>query len=299
MGRARDGAEASKDGQGRTANQGWAASLRLDVAWDGQSTRPTHREHTGPLRLQKLLYPEGPKRCHAIVLHPPGGVVGGDTLAIEINAAQQSHILLTSPGAAKWYRSPDQPSLQSIHLRIARQACLEWLPQEAIIFDQANTRWDTQVDCADETSSVIACEVIMLGRATRGERFTKGQLGNRFCIKRGGKVLYQEQWLLRGGDERLNNMQGLSGHSCFGQMWAVAPILQLQQARARLQETILQPQLGVAPQIGASLLPQGVLIVRAIGLGPEFVRNQLDACWRSIRQIIVGSDAIAPRIWST
>ena len=285
--------------QSSTARQGWAASLRLDVAWDGQSTRPTHREHAGPLRLQKLLYPEGPKRCHAIVLHPPGGVVGGDTLAIKINAGNQSQILLTTPGAAKWYRSPDQPSLQTIQLRIQRQACVEWLPQEAIVFDQANTRWDTQVDCADETSSVIGCEVIMLGRASRGERFTQGQLGNRFCIRRGGKVLYQEQWLLRGGDERMANVQGLSSHSCFGQMWAVAPLAQLQQSRTILQETLLVPQLGLAPQIGASLLPQGVLIIRAIGEGPEFVRNQLDACWRLIRQIIVGSDAIAPRIWST
>ena len=286
------------EGKEQTAN-GWAASLRLDVAWDGQSTSPTHREHTGPLRLQKLLYPEGPKRCHAIVLHPPGGVVGGDTLAIEINAAQQSQLLLTTPGAAKWYRSPDQPSLQTIRLRVASKACVEWLPQEAIIFDHANTRWDTQVDCADETASVIGCEVIMLGRATRGERFTQGQLGNRFCIRRGGTVLYQEQWLLRGGDERLTNVQGLGGHSCFGQLWAVAPLAQLQQARTRLHEALLVPQLGVAPQIGASLLPQGVLIVRAIGVGPEFVRNQLEACWRLIRQIIVGSDAIAPRIWST
>ena len=286
-------------GWSASLRQGWPASLRLDVAWDGQSTTPTHREHSGPLRLQKLLYPEGPKRCHAIVLHPPGGVVGGDSLAITINAATQSQLLLTTPGAAKWYRSPDQASLQTIQLRVAARACLEWLPQEAIVFDQANTDWHTQIDLADETAAMMACEVVMLGRAARGEQFKNGRLSNRITITRAGQLLYQEQWTLLGGDARLHNPQGLGAHPCFGQLLAIASLAQLQQARTLLQDTLLTPQLGVAPQLGASLLPQGVLIIRAIGAGPETVRNQLEQCWRMIRQIIVGGDATAPRIWST
>ena len=115
----------------------WSAHLQLQFARRGEATRAVQRRHRGPLRVQRMLYPEGPACCHALLLHPPGGLAGGDALHIEVTVEQGAHALLTTPGAAKWYRCNRRAARQEIQLRVADGACLEWLPQEAILFDGA------------------------------------------------------------------------------------------------------------------------------------------------------------------
>ena len=95
----------------------WQATLRLRFADDHGVTRLVERTHSGPLRVQKPLYPEGDRICHAIVVHPPGGVVGGDTLQIDVEAGAGAHALLTTPGAGKWYRANGKVSRQRVSLR--------------------------------------------------------------------------------------------------------------------------------------------------------------------------------------
>ena len=34
---------------------------------------------------------------HNVLVHPPGGLVGGDTLQVEVNLAEGNHGLLTTP----------------------------------------------------------------------------------------------------------------------------------------------------------------------------------------------------------
>jgi hypothetical protein len=108
------------------------ASSRRD-----DSTILARREHRGPLRVQKALYPEGPGVCHAIVLHPPAGIAGGDQLEIRVEADAGAHALLTTPGAGKWYRSSGAQSSQRIHIKVGAGATAEWLPQESILFSGA------------------------------------------------------------------------------------------------------------------------------------------------------------------
>ncbi len=102
----------------------WQAKLRLRFEDDQGVTRLTERSHSGPLRVQKPLYPEGARICHAILIHPPGGVVGGDRLAVEVEAGPGAHALLTSPGAAKWYRANGKRSVQEVHIAAGAGACV-------------------------------------------------------------------------------------------------------------------------------------------------------------------------------
>ncbi len=272
--------------------KGWAARLALQVERQGEHTRPVLREHEGPLRLQKMLYPEGAGICHAIILHPPGGVVGGDTLDIQIRVGAQAHLFCTSPGASKWYRSAANASEQSISLSVDSGGILEWLPQEAIVFDQVNTQWTTTVALTDRSSVATGLEVIMLGRAASAESFVRGRLKNKLVVSCADQLVFNEQWVLNGADPRLDSLQGLNGNACFGQLWICGtPTQMLQSYEACLADTVS----------GASItyLPDRLLIARAVGSGPEMVRNQLLLIWKKIRALMTGAEPTHARIWLT
>ncbi len=124
-------------------SSGWQAHLRLRFNGDiprflenGDAPRPVgrtrlvERTHTGPLVVQRPFHPEGDP-CHVYLVHPPGGVVGGDELRIDVQVDAGAHALITTPAATKFYRCDGRVSSQTQELRAAG-ATLEWLPQENI-----------------------------------------------------------------------------------------------------------------------------------------------------------------------
>ena len=171
------------------AHDAWQAHLRLGFAWHDGVSRLVERTHSGPLRVQKPLYPEGDAVCHAIIIHPPGGVVGGDQLAVDVTVGEGAHAFLTSPGAAKWYRANGHVSGQHIVLRAGSGASIEWLPQESIFFDQACVRLRHEVELAAD-ASYIGCDIVCLGRSASGEIFNEGSISQQVQIRRGRKLLW-------------------------------------------------------------------------------------------------------------
>lgn len=295
---------------------GWAADLHLKVIAGPNGSVPSIRRHSGPLRLQKMLYPEGPDVMHAILIHPPGGVVGGDSLDTTIQIEPKAHCLVTTPGAAKWYRSEQQASSQKIRLEVAENASLEWLPQENIVFDGAITQWQTNVHVAPGASA-IGMEVVMLGRKAKGEKFATGILTNQLNVyqktssldessnyQSGERLLFCEQWALNGNDHRLTAKQGLSDAPCFGQLWALGSADRLQAARHDLHEMLASSEGSIYSKSGSislavTLIRDQILLVRAQGAGPELVRSSLERAWRAIRLPLLNRVCIPPRIWST
>jgi urease accessory protein len=157
---------------GRKPSAGRRGS-RLEFAAGPDRTILVHREQRGPLAVQRPFYPEG-STCHVYVLHPPGGLVGGDVLAIEVRVGEGAQALITTPGAAKLYRSLGPTAEQTQRLRVAAGGSLEWLPQENILFPGAQARLRTELDL-EPGAAFIGWEVQCLGRPAIGERFETGR----------------------------------------------------------------------------------------------------------------------------
>ena len=270
----------------------WQAQLTLGFALHGDVSRLVERRHSGPLRVQKPLYPEGGAVCHAIIVHPPGGVVGGDQLAVDASVGDGAHALLTSPGAAKWYRANGHVSGQHIVLRAGAGSAIEWLPQESIFFDHACVRLRHEVELAQD-ASYLGLDIVCLGRSASGESFNAGSISQHTQIRRGGKLLWWEQGVLAAGGPLMKSALGMAGQTVCATLIAVgAPVAA--QVLAALRD-IAVPD---GAQFGATQM-KAVLVVRLLCSDSEAARRVMLAAWRLVRPALLGRAAVIPRIWNT
>lgn len=269
----------------------WHASLRLGFARDGDATRLVRREHRGPLRVQKALYPEGPEHCHVIVVHPPGGAVGGDRLSIDIEAGPGCRALATTPGAGKWYRARLQArqrtaSRQTVRLHAGAGAALEWLPQETIFYDAARVVLEHEVDLAPG-AVYLGSEILCFGRRAAGETFASGRIDQRTRIRQDGRPLWWEQGAITPAS--IASPLGLGGHSVCATFLAVGrPVPAALQASLRADD----------PALGLSQV-KSVFVARYLGDDGQAARAAMLRVWRALRPLLVGRPASVPRIWHT
>jgi len=252
------------------------------------------RRHVGPLRVQKALYPEGDDVCQAILLHPPSGIAGGDHLNISARVGPDAHAQLITPGAGKWYRSAGPDASQTIRFEVQESASLEWLPQETIVFDGARSHMDLRVSLAAD-SRYLGWDILCLGRRAAGERFTRGHVGLHTRLERNGAPLWLERGHIAGDDPMLRSAAGWAGASVCGTLLATVP--------AGIDTApLLDACRTVAPADGAehgiTRLPE-LLVARYLGHNSEAARLWFIDLWHRLRPALLGSPAVAPRIWNT
>jgi urease accessory protein len=269
----------------------WEASLRLRFSDDADTTRLTGREHRGPLRVQKALYPEGPRICHVIVVHPPGGVVGGDRLDLRFEQDAATEVFATTPGAAKWYRANGRvaalASRQDVRLQVGAGGAIEWLPQETIFYDAADVVLEHEVDLAPG-ARYIGAEILCFGRRASGETFRSGQVRQRTRIRLAGKLVWWEQGIVRGG-ESMQSPLGMNGHSVCATLVAVGP---------PVAPALIAQMRAADPSLGISQVKQ-VFVARHLGDDSELARASLLRVWQVLRPHLLGRPACVPRIWNT
>jgi len=270
---------------------GWEAVLELGFERRGGRTVLAHRRHRGPLRVQKPLYPEGDAICHAIVLHPPAGIVGGDVLAIDVAVGADAHALLTTPGAGKWYRSGGRAASLTQRITVGRGGICEWLPQESIVFDGAVGRLVTEVELGSD-ACFVGTEMLCFGRTASGERFERGELSLHTRIRRDGRALWLERGRIAGGAALLDSPVGLAGQPVVGSLLVASPV-----CGAALRDACRE----VAPSAGegaVTLLP-GLLVARWLGPACEPGREWFAHLWSVVRPALFGLPMRPPRIWNT
>ncbi|MDD5267849.1 MAG: urease accessory protein UreD [Methylococcales bacterium] len=266
--------------------QGWQARLELGFARQHGKTILARRRHFGPLTVQRPFYPEGGV-CHVYLLHPPGGVVAGDCLTIDISSAGDSAALVTTPAAGKFYRSDGKLARQLVSLTAAANATLEWLPQETIIYEGARVASELRLDLATG-ARFIGWEILALGRPAANEGFTTGEVGMNWQIFRAGELFYRER--LKIDAQAFAANWGLNGHSACGTLVACPA--------TKVQLGTVQHLIGESAVRGVTLI-EDMLICRALDTRADRLRDFFQQVWRTLRPDVVQRDACAPRIWAT
>lgn len=271
--------------------EGWRARLELGFAASDGRSLLVHRRHEGPLRVQKALYPEGPEVCHALLLHPPAGIAGGDALTVQLRVGEGAHALVTTPGAGKWYRSKGPLATQLLDFEVAAGGVLEWLPQESIVFDQVRGATETRVRLAGD-ACYIGLDLLCLGRTASGERLERGSLGMASRIERDGRLIWSEQGLIEGGSRLLESPVGLAGQPVTGTLLVASEAIDAGLLEACRE---IRPAVGEG---GVTRLP-GLLAARYLGPAAEPARAWFVALWSALRPALAGRPAQVPRIWHT
>ena len=271
-----------------TMQTGWQAHLSLGFSRRGNQTVLAERRQYGPLTVQRPFYPEG-MPCHLYLLHPPGGVVGGDELDVQIKVEQEAHALLTTPGATKFYRSAGPQSKVTQTFQLAEGAALEWLPQDNILFPGANLQLQSTFHLESD-SRLIAWECISLGRPVNEERFLEGQLRSRWRVYRNQRLCLNESLRVLDAAD-LERRAGLAGYPLVATLIASL----CSETERELVRELLQ---GYAAPAGVTLL-NDLLIVRLLGAHNEPLQQLMQTIWQALRPTVIGCPACRPRIWNT
>jgi urease accessory protein len=275
----------------------WHAQLQLKYQLENQKTVCRHA-HTGPLRVLQSLYPEGGAICHNVIVHPPGGLVGGDTLDIDVHVGEGAHGLLTTPGATRFYRSEGGLALQSTKIALEAGARLEWLPLEALCYSGCLAENKLVIDLAP-SAELIGWDVTALGLPNANLPFDQGEFLQHIELK--------NQWLERGRIAAndtllLNSPMALAGHRCVASIFFVAGAAltrsrkehALEAARAVAFSHSLASTAGVT-----SPHPQ-VIVARALSPLVESTMTLLREIRDTWRSELWGlKNEHPPRIWST
>ncbi|WP_244544512.1 MULTISPECIES: urease accessory protein UreD [unclassified Beijerinckia] len=271
----------------------WQAQLELWFENRADKTCLVRRRHVGPLAVQRPFYPERDGTTHVYLLHPPGGVVGGDQLEISCHLSQNARALLTTPGAAKFYRSPLRTCDMRTNIDVAAGAICEYFPQETILFDGCNASIETLIDLAPD-AVYMGWDVTSFGRPAADERFTSGAVRQCTKILRAGRPIWFERLHIESGSTLIDSKFGLAEKPILGTMIYAGPMVEdlAERIRAVVNATADHGVFSV------SQLEQ-TLVCRYLGASAAEAKSLFARAWDVLRRVALGKPAVTPRIWST
>ncbi|MFZ2122574.1 MAG: urease accessory protein UreD [Rhodoferax sp.] len=274
----------------------WHAQLGMDYQVEAARTVARHR-HTGPLRVLQSLYPEGDAVCHNVLVHPPGGLVGGDTLDISVTARGGAHGLVTTPGATRFYRSLGEPAVQRTRITLQDKARLEWLPLEAIAYNACQAENHLSVSLGPE-AEFIGWDLTAFGLPGADLPFNEGHFLQHIEVP----GVWLERGLLQAHDRRLmDGPLGLAGQRCMASLFFVSGSKMTRERREAGLELARQVIANHSLQhtAGVTCPNEQMMVLRVLAPLVEPAADLLRQVWRVWRQHFWQLPASVPRIWST
>ena len=279
----------------------WHGLLNLSYRLDGERTTALDRHH-GPLRVLQRLYPESERICHHVLVHPPGGIVGGDVLDIDLSMQAGSHALITTPGATRFYKSAQAEARQSLVARLESGARLEWLPLESIAYRGCQAVNSMRFELADE-AEMIGWDVLALGLPAASESFADPAFAHgRYTQEIELPGVWLERGTVRATDTQLlDSPLGWAGKRVMGTIWFAAGGALSRQRREALLEAARAP-CDAAPNTvvgGATSPDERVVLMRVLADRVEPAMALLTEVWGRWRSEAWGIEPCPPRVWRT
>ena len=282
----------------------WHGALRIayERVNEGSLQRTRAQSvHSGPYRVLKALYPEGPGICHHVLLHPPSGLVGGDTLSLDLDLAQESHAVITTPGASRFYRSEGEEASQRVQARIADGARLEWLPRENIVGTGALAVTHQRFELAPG-AQMMGWDLLALGLPAADAPYVSGRFTQHLELP----GLWLERAVMAADDRLLlDSPLGLHGRRAMATLWwacGASPAAGLAERAVEVARDGVKKASSDhadAPLVGVSCVHPQVVVLRALAQQIEPLAQLLNAVRRAWRHALWGLQAHDPRVWST
>ena len=273
----------------------WRAELKLDYTRESQRSVARYL-HQGPLRILQSLYPEGDQICHNVLVHPPGGLVGGDTLDIQVSVAKGAHGLVSTPGATRFYKSGGYPALQQVIAHVSEGARLEWLPLEAIAYNDCEAT-NRAIFNLEPGAELITWDVTALGLPTSNLSFDQGHFQQHLEIS----GAWLEKGIIRGNDARwLNSPLGLAGQKCLASLvFAAGTAIEPKRAEKALEAAreVIEAH-PLKKQAGITCAHPQVIVLSVMSPLVEPTMDLLKQVWAIWRHTLWALPSTPPRIWS-
>lgn len=276
----------------------WPGHLELNYRCESVETTPRtvlHDRHSGPLRVLQSLYPEAPQVCHNVLVHPPGGIVGGDHLVLDAHLQNGAHALISTPGATRFYRSSGEVAQQHIRFKLDAGARLEWLPLETIVHSAALAE-NRMVFALEPGAEMIGWDVLALGLPASGQGFEQGKMRQEIELP----GLWLERAKVAASDHTLlHSPLGWDGQSVLATLWFAAGSAQ---PLGRLQTLLDEARLHIhasslAARAGSTRLAEQGVVLRILAPQVEPAMLLVQQVWAAWRQTAWGLKACAPRVW--
>jgi len=250
----------------------------LEVAAQGLA----RLHQAAPLRVL-FPTPDPGQPLEAVLVNVAGGLAGGDALEARVTLRDGAQALVTTPAAEKIYRSLGEAARIATRLEIGEGAALEYLPQEAILFEGGQLARRMEVELAPD-GTLLAAESVVLGRIARGEVWSRGWLRDSWRLRQAGRLVWADALALDAA--RRDVPFGLDGAESLGML------LLADRDAARHRELARELTEGAA-----SLVRPGLLLLRFLGTAGG-VRGAMATAIMEMRAAALNRPKSLPRLWT-
>ncbi|MGN1356486.1 MAG: urease accessory protein UreD [Succinivibrionaceae bacterium] len=271
----------------------WHADLNLEFARKKDSsgqTLLTNYQHSGPLLVQKPFYPE-PEVCHVYLLHPPGGIAGCDRLQCTVHLQPEAQVLLTTPGATKFYRTQGQTSEFRQCFYVDQNATLEYLPQGNIFYQGTNTLVHTHIYLTSNARFIYR-DFAVIGQPLKNDNFANSSCSVKTWVYIDKRLVFMDANTIK-GQEDVDAVAALHSHPYLGTMISNSVSEETLKKIKETAGTVSKNTL-----VGVSQLPK-ILVIRYLSNDNEEIDANMLQIWKILRPSLMHRPAVIPRIWQT
>jgi urease accessory protein len=228
-----------------------------------------------------------------------GGILGGDSLALEVRVGRGAKAQLTTTGATRIYRprADAGPATQRNTITVEENALLEFIPDGLIPF--AGSRYFQQASIhLSPGAGLFWWEVITPGREARGEIFQYESLEMKFDLCARGRPIAAEHFRLEPYRSDLASTARFGIYRYYATFYVCRlglPPATWLGAEQTIRETVAQLSQSGKSLWGVSTLISDGLVIRGLACHGRDVLTGLHSIWQTAKFLLYGRNAVPPR----